>query len=193
VIAIEELGFTYPDGTAALEGIDVAFGEEQVSAILGESGSGNHLLTGWLLELIDLRLEEDGVDASNAILRLERLAREQLPRGLRVAGLARLAGLSVMRSHRRFRRELNLGPGEFHDRLRDEVVTDALAGTDAPVAGIARLVGFTNPAAFGCWFGKRFGSPPSRAGRPARRPRSCRGGDVRWAAAPSVPPSGRRG
>jgi ABC-type phosphate/phosphonate transport system ATPase subunit len=39
-LALEGVGFVYPDGTRALTGVDLRFGPGELVAIIGQSGSG---------------------------------------------------------------------------------------------------------------------------------------------------------
>ena len=67
-IALEALGFTYPDGTRAIDGVDLAVPEGQRVAIIGQNGSGKSTLVRHLNGLLRptegrvLHDDEDVVD-----------------------------------------------------------------------------------------------------------------------------------
>jgi energy-coupling factor transport system ATP-binding protein len=101
VITCEGLGFTYPDGTRAVDGIDLEIGAGERVAIIGQNGSGKSTLVRlWngLLRPTEGRVLVDGRPTE----------------GKRVAELARVVGLAFQDPDRqifagRCRREVAFG------------------------------------------------------------------------------------
>jgi energy-coupling factor transport system ATP-binding protein len=129
VIRCEGLGFTYPDGTRALDGVDLQIGAGERVAIIGQNGSGKStLVRQWngLLRPTEGRVLVDG----------------QPTEGRRVAALARVVGLAFQDPDRQI----------FAGRCRAEVAFGArnvgLRGTalDAAVTGALGAVGLTDAA-----------------------------------------------
>ncbi len=64
-LALEGVGFVYPDGTRALSGVDLAIGSGELVAIVGQNGSGKSTLVrhlDGLLRPTDGRVLHDGAD-----------------------------------------------------------------------------------------------------------------------------------
>jgi energy-coupling factor transport system ATP-binding protein len=81
VVALERVRFRYPDGTQALDGVDLAVPKGQRVAIVGQNGSGKSTLVrhlNGLLRPTEGRVLIDGADAADR----------------RVAQLARIVGLA---------------------------------------------------------------------------------------------------
>ena len=67
-IALEGLGFTYPDGTRALDAVDLALPQGQRVAIIGQNGSGKSTLVrhlNGLLRPTEGRVLHDGEDVAD--------------------------------------------------------------------------------------------------------------------------------
>jgi energy-coupling factor transport system ATP-binding protein len=73
-VALEAVGFTYPDGTRALDGVDLAIASGDAVAIIGQNGSGKSTLVrhlNGLLRPTEGRVLHDSVDvASRRVARL---------------------------------------------------------------------------------------------------------------------------
>lgn len=68
-LALEGVGFVYPDGTRALSGIDLAVAPGETVAIIGQNGSGKSTLVrhlNGLLRPTEGRVLHDGVDIAQA-------------------------------------------------------------------------------------------------------------------------------
>ena len=68
-LALEGVGFVYPDGTRALTGVDLAIGSGECVAIVGQNGSGKSTLVrhlDGLLRPTEGRVLHDGVDIVGA-------------------------------------------------------------------------------------------------------------------------------
>ena len=127
-VAVESVGFTYPDGTRALEAVDLLVAPGERLAIIGQNGSGKSTLVRQLNGLLrpsEGRVLVNGRDAA----------------GLHVAQLAALVGLAFQDPDRqifagRVRAEVAFGPrnlgmrGAELERAVDEALDAAgLAGT----------------------------------------------------------------
>lgn len=119
-IAIEGVGFVYPDGTRALAEVTLAVPAGQRVAIIGQNGSGKSTLVrqlNGLLSPTEGRVLVDGRDT----------------KGRHVADLARTVGLAFQNPDRqifagRVRREVEFGPRNLglRGRALDDAVTAAL-------------------------------------------------------------------
>jgi energy-coupling factor transport system ATP-binding protein len=97
-VALEAVGFTYPDGTRALSGVDLAFAPGQAVAIVGQNGSGKSTLVrhlNGLLRPTEGRVLHDGQDVAKT----------------RVAALASRVGIVFQNPDRQI----------FAGKVRDEV------------------------------------------------------------------------
>jgi len=120
-IAVEAVGFVYPDGTRALADVTLAIPAGQRVAIIGQNGSGKSTLVrqlNGLLSPTEGRVLVDGRDAM----------------GRHVADLAAIVGLAFQNPDRqifagRVRREVEFGPRNLGLRghALDEAVSAALA------------------------------------------------------------------
>lgn len=90
---------------------------------------------------------------------------------IRMAQVADAAGCSLRTLDAVFRQFRGTTPlGALHGIRLDQVHRElSLAGTDAPVAAIARRHGFTNASRFAAAFRRRFGETPAEVLRRARR------------------------
>jgi len=101
-LAIEAVGFVYPDGTRALDGVDLHIGLGERVAIIGQNGSGKSTLVrhlDGLLRPTEGRVLHDGADIA----------------GTRVAALASRVGIVFQNPDRqifagRVRAEVEFGP-----------------------------------------------------------------------------------
>lgn len=89
--------------------------------------------------------------------------------GATVAERARAAGISTDQLRRDVGEATSLSVHELVIRTRVERAQSLLATTDLPVAGIARQVGYDDPAYFSRLFSARVGVPPSIFRRHALR------------------------
>ena len=132
-LALDGVGFVYPDGTRALSDVDLAVASGEVVAIVGQNGSGKSTLVrqlDGLLRPTEGRVLHDGVDIA----------------GTRVAALAAKVGIVFQNPDRqifagRVRAEVEFGP-----RILGRTTGEAAAlGTAALAAvGLGELAG-ANP------------------------------------------------
>ncbi len=95
-----------------------------------------------------------------------------LDQPLRVADLARLAGLTAFRLDQRLRALFGLSAGQYLTRARIETALGLLRATDRPIAAIALDCGYADQAAFTRQFRKSVGLTPSQYQRHHRAGRS---------------------
>ena len=101
-LALESVGFVYPDGTRALSGVDLAIGSGECVAIVGQNGSGKSTMVrhfDGLLRPTEGRVLHDGADIVDA----------------RVAALAARVGIVFQNPDRQIfagkvRSEVEFGP-----------------------------------------------------------------------------------
>jgi energy-coupling factor transport system ATP-binding protein len=122
-LALEHVGFVYPDGTRALDGIDLVIAPSESVAIVGQNGSGKstlvRLLDG-LLRPTEGRVLHDGEDVSTT----------------RVARLAARVGIVFQNPDRqifagRVRAEVEFGP-----RMLGWPRAEAATAADAALAAV---------------------------------------------------------
>ncbi|MCW1840515.1 GlxA family transcriptional regulator [Prosthecomicrobium hirschii] len=80
-------------------------------------------------------------------------------------------GLSSRQLERLFLRDLGCSPGAVFLDMRLDRARDLLAGTDQPIASVARDCGFVSQSHFSKAFRDRFGLSPGEARQPVRPPR----------------------
>ena len=126
-LAVERLGFVYPDGTRALDGVALTINHGESVAVIGQNGSGKSTLVrhlNGLLRPTEGRVLHDGEDVA----------------GLRTAALAARVGIVFQNPDRQI----------FAGRVRDEVAFGprmlGRGRTEAAAAGAAALdaVGLTD-------------------------------------------------
>ncbi|MFL5756605.1 MAG: energy-coupling factor ABC transporter ATP-binding protein [Chloroflexota bacterium] len=114
-LRFESVGFVYPDGTRALDGVDLAIGAGESVAIVGQNGSGKSTLVrhlDGLLRPTEGRVLHDGVDIA----------------GTRVAQLAARVGVVFQNPDRQI----------FAGKVRDEVgFGPRILGRDAATVAAA--------------------------------------------------------
>lgn len=122
-VALEGVGFVYPDGTRALTAVDLAIAPGDVVAIVGQNGSGKSTLVrhlDGLLRPTEGRVLHDGEDV----------------RELRVAALASRVGIVFQNPDRqifagRVRSEVEFGP-----RILGRSAADAAAAASVALAAV---------------------------------------------------------
>jgi AraC-like DNA-binding protein len=102
--------------------------------------------------------------------------RDNYAEPVRMADLARLAGLSTSAFHRHFRAVTSMSPLQFQKRVRLQHARSLLVARPDDVAGIGHLVGYASPTQFSREYRRLFGSPP---GRDATRLRAAATSTVR--------------
>jgi energy-coupling factor transport system ATP-binding protein len=98
LLTVDGVGFVYPDGTRALDGVDLDIGVGEAVAIIGQNGSGKTTLArqlDGLLRPTEGRVLHDGVDTT----------------GRRTAQMAAVVGMAFQDADRQI----------FARRIRDEV------------------------------------------------------------------------
>ncbi|MGW0632387.1 helix-turn-helix domain-containing protein [Streptomyces sp. NPDC002758] len=76
--------------------------------------------------------------------------------------LAGIAALSRLAFVERFTARLGRPSAAYLTQARLQRAADLLSNREAPVAAVARAVGYTSDAAFTCAFARRYGMPPGR-------------------------------
>jgi AraC-like DNA-binding protein len=77
-----------------------------------------------------------------------------------VAELASAAAMSRSTFYERFRREVGVAPMEYVTRWRMSLAKEMLARRAAPIADVARRVGYGSASAFSVAFARHVGAPP---------------------------------
>jgi AraC-like DNA-binding protein len=88
--------------------------------------------------------------------------RDNYAEPMRVAELARLAGMSESAFHRRFRAVTALSPLQFQKRIRLQQARSLLVTRPGDVAGVGHTVGYDSPTQFNREYRRMFGAPPGR-------------------------------
>ncbi|MDY6996868.1 MAG: AraC family transcriptional regulator [Actinomycetota bacterium] len=88
--------------------------------------------------------------------------RENYAEPLRIADLARLAGMSPSAFHRRFRAVTTMSPLQFQKHIRLQEARALLIAQPRDVAGVGHLVGYDSPTQFSREYRRMFGAPPGR-------------------------------
>lgn len=96
------------------------------------------------------------------ISRAIRWIRDNYAEPMRIADLARLAGMSPAAFHRHFRAITALSPLQFQKRIRLQEARSLLAAHPGDVAGIGHLVGYDSPSQFNREYRRLFGTPPGQ-------------------------------
>jgi AraC-like DNA-binding protein len=91
-----------------------------------------------------------------------RWIRENYAEPVRMADLARLAGMSQSAFHRHFRAITSMSPLQFQKRIRLQEARSLLLGRPDDVAGVGHLVGYDSPTQFNREYRRLFGAPPGR-------------------------------
>jgi AraC-like DNA-binding protein len=100
---------------------------------------------------------EDYSQVANAVRRIHSHYGEPL----KVAELARKAGLSTYQFDRRMRRIFHLGAGQLIQKVRLEAALQRLRESDAPIAAVALECGYSDQSAFTRRFHRTIGMSPS--------------------------------
>jgi transcriptional regulator GlxA family with amidase domain len=111
---------------------------------------------------------------SDRVRQVLSFARDHLAEHLPVERLAEAACLSPRQFGRVFRAETGETPARAVERLRAEAARLKIETGSAPVEGIARTVGFSDPERMRRAFLRLFGQPPQAIRRAARETRSGR-------------------
>ena len=98
--------------------------------------------------------------------------RDNYAEPMRIADLARLAGMSASAFHRHFRAVTTMSPLQFQKRIRLQEARSLLVAQPGDVAGVGHLVGYDSPTQFNREYRRLFGAPP---GQDATRLRATAG------------------
>ena len=90
------------------------------------------------------------------------LLRENFARPIRVADLARAAGMSPSSFHQHFKALTAMTPLQYQKQLRLIEARRMIAAEPGSVAGIAYRVGYESPSQFSREYSRLFGAPPRR-------------------------------
>jgi AraC-like DNA-binding protein len=96
------------------------------------------------------------------VSRAIRWIRDNYAEPMRVADLARLAGMSPSAFHRHFRAVTALSPLQFQKRIRLQEARSLLVAHPHDVAGVGHLVGYDSPTQFNREYRRLFGAPPGQ-------------------------------
>ncbi|WP_405579644.1 AraC family transcriptional regulator N-terminal domain-containing protein [Streptomyces sp. NBC_01190] len=111
------------------------------------------------------------------VSRAIRWIRDNYAEPMRIADLARLAGMSPSAFHRHFRAVTAMSPLQFQKRIRLQEARSLLVARAGDVAGVGHLVGYDSPPQFTREYRRLFGAPP---GQDAARLRAAAApGDLR--------------
>jgi AraC-like DNA-binding protein len=81
---------------------------------------------------------------------------------VRVADMARMAGMSPAAFHRHFRAVTATSPVQFQKRVRLQEARALLVARPDDIAGVGHLVGYDSPSQFNREYRRLFGEPPGR-------------------------------
>ncbi|MFI8823126.1 helix-turn-helix domain-containing protein [Streptomyces sp. NPDC053431] len=159
-----ELGYIEPD-RPVVPLADAAPARAVIARIARAARPGNPLLeveTGAAVHelLVALRRARADTDADGAPL-LAALARDAFSR-LSVAEHAARHGMTPAELRTAVRRTAGCSPKDYLLTVRLGRAKELLAGTDLPVAAVARRVGYDDPAYFSRLFTRRVGAAPVR-------------------------------
>lgn len=96
------------------------------------------------------------------VARAIRWIRDNYAESMRVADLARLAGMSPSAFHRHFRTVTAMSPLQFQKRIRLQEARALLMAHPHDVAGVGHLVGYDSPTQFSREYRRLFGAPPGQ-------------------------------
>ncbi|HJP79455.1 MAG TPA: AraC family transcriptional regulator [Pseudonocardiaceae bacterium] len=88
--------------------------------------------------------------------------RDNYAEPMRIAELARLAGMSESAFHRHFRAVTTMSPLQFQKRIRLQQARSLLVARPGDVAGVGHSVGYDSPTQFNREYRRLFGTPPGR-------------------------------
>lgn len=88
--------------------------------------------------------------------------RDNYAEPMRIADLARLAGMSESAFHRHFRAVTTMSPLQFQKRIRLQQARSLLVARPGDVAGVGHAVGYDSPTQFNREYRRLFGTPPGR-------------------------------
>jgi AraC-like DNA-binding protein len=118
------------------------------------------VLTGPMGDTIrQIGLAESGL---SHVSRAIRWIREHYAEPVRIADLARLAGMSPSAFHRHFRSVTAMSPLQFQKQIRLQQARSLLVGRPGDVAGVGHQVGYDSPTQFNREYRRLFGEPPGR-------------------------------
>ena len=150
-LALEGVGFVYPDGTRALSGVDLAIPAGGTVAIVGQNGSGKSTLVrhlNGLLRPTEGRVLHDDVDV---------LAR-------RVAALAAAVGVVFQNPDRQIFAAKVRAEVEFGPRILSRSAADASAAATATIFRIIGLGGRRRTATTSAIAASASGMPRGQSG-----------------------------
>jgi AraC-like DNA-binding protein len=106
-----------------------------------------------------------------------RWIRDHYAEPMRIADLARMAGMSTPAFHRHFRAVTTLSPLRYQKHIRLQEARSLLLARPDDVAGVGHLVGYDSPSQFSREYRRLFGAPPGQDAtrlRAAAAPQSVR-------------------
>lgn len=96
------------------------------------------------------------------VSRAIRWLRDNYAEPVRIADLARLAGMSPSAFHRHFRAVTTISPLQFQKRIRLQEARALLVARPDDIAGVGHLVGYDSPSQFNREYRRLFGVPPGQ-------------------------------
>lgn len=100
--------------------------------------------------------------STSQIGRVTRWLRDNYAEPMRIADLARMAGMSPATFHRHFRAVTRMSPLQFQKRVRLQEARSLLLARPDDVAGVGHLVGYDSPSQFSREYRRLFGAPPGQ-------------------------------